>query len=439
MAGSETDEGQARAEGAAPGERKTGKLRTLIAAGIGTALEGFDMVIFAYMAMVIAKVFFPASQTNALLMTFAVFGLSFVARPLGAMVIGVYGDWRGRRAALSLTLVLMGLGSLMIGLMPSHASIGILAPIGILAARLLQGFAAGAEQGSASVFVAEQDGRRRSERIGWMLAAFGLTGVLAAGASTLLAVSFTPTALEEWAWRLPFLFGAIVAPIGWYIRRRTEETEAFKTAEKTAPKSVREILGKNLGRILVVMFLYSPGVAITYLMIYLPSHSVASLGMAPAAGYAAGLASGLTLGVCAPLMGLIRDRFLSSRTLWLFSTLAIGLMVWPLFVWLAAAPSLERLVVLQIALTIASAAQTVTTTTIVNDIFPVRGRLTAASLSSAAAFTLFGGFAPLIYSALTSSTGDPAAPSYYVILTVIVALPPLFWLLPRFPAIGARG
>jgi MHS family proline/betaine transporter-like MFS transporter len=409
--------------------RKKSLRRSISAAGIGTALEGFDLIIFAYLAVVISKVFFPGSEANALLLAFATYGASFLTRPLGAIVLGLYGDVRGRKAALSLSLVLMGVGSIIIALMPSYASIGPLAPIGILCARLLQGFAAGAEQGSASVFAAEQDGRRRAEFIGWMIAFFGLTMIMAAGASTFLSWAFPPAELESWAWRLPFLFGALVCPIGWYIRRKTEETEAFRASDRgqSAAQVARQLLGTYSWRMAVAVLLYAPGIAVTYLTIYLPSFAIGELGLSSTWSFAAGVLSGATLAICAPLLGRLSDRHVGRYPMFLFTTLAMGLLIWPLFAWLTASPSWGRLASVQFILAVLSAGHAVVTTTLVVEIFPIRGRVTAASLTGAVAFMTFGGFAPLVYSALVTATGDLVSPSYYVILCAALCLPSMFW------------
>lgn len=409
--------------------------RAITAAGIGTALEGFDLIIFAYLALVISKSFFPESQANALLLVFATYGASFLTRPLGAIVLGLYGDTHGRKAALSMSLVLMGIGSLLIACMPTYATIGFLAPLGILCARLLQGFAAGAEQGSASVYAAEQDDRKRGEYVGWMVAFFGLTMVLAAGASTFLSWAFPPADLESWAWRLPFLFGALVCPIGWYIRRKTNETNAFLAIEsrQTAREVAREIRRTCSWRMAVAVLLYAPGVAVTYLSIYMASYAIKDLHLPPTSSFAAGIFSGITLAVFAPLAGRISDRYTGRYPMFLGTTLAMGLSAWPLFYWLTSEPSWGRLLAVQFVLTAVSVGHAVVTSTIVVEIFPTRGRVTAASLTSALAFMLFGGFAPLIYGTLTATTGDLTSPSYYVIFAALVCLPAMFWIRSRAP------
>src|SRR5579871_3344261 len=182
--------------------------RAVAAASIGNALEWFDFIIYGYFAMMIARMFFPAgNETAALLLTFASFGITFVMRPFGAILLGHLADRRGRKAALTLTLALMMAGAAITALAPPHAAIGPAAPAMIIAARMLQGFSAGGEFGSATVFLAEQNPERRGFYASWQFAGQGLSTVLATGFGAVLNVASTAEQLSAWGWRIPFVFG----------------------------------------------------------------------------------------------------------------------------------------------------------------------------------------------------------------------------------------
>ena len=206
--------------------------RAIGAAVIGNVLEWYDFAVYAFLATVLARKFFPGDdELSALLATFAVFGVGFVVRPLGGVVIGRLGDRRGRKIALSLTIMLMALGTVMIGLLPSYESLGVGASALLVAARLLQGFSAGGEWGSATAFIVEWAPPRRRGLFGSLQQAsvaggFLLGSLTAASLSTWLS----PAALEDWGWRLPFLFGGLLGPIGLYMRRNIEETPPFKAS-----------------------------------------------------------------------------------------------------------------------------------------------------------------------------------------------------------------
>jgi MHS family proline/betaine transporter-like MFS transporter len=185
-----------------------GSWRLVMAASIGNALEWFDLVVYGFFAVIIARLFFPAgNDTVSLLLTLGTFGVSFFMRPLGAIVLGTYADRAGRKAALTLSILLMMIGTLVIVLLPTYASIGMAAPLILVAARLVQGFSAGGEFGSATAFLAEHEPARRGFFASWQVASQGLTTLLAAGFGAVLTHQLTPQQLDAWGWRVPFLFG----------------------------------------------------------------------------------------------------------------------------------------------------------------------------------------------------------------------------------------
>src|SRR5215475_12014058 len=195
------------------------RVAAVIAASIGNALEWFDFVVYGFFALTISKLFFPAGdQTLSLLLTFGTFGVTFFMRPLGAIVLGSYADRHGRKATLVLTIGLMMLGTAVIAVMPTYQTIGVLAPLLIVIARMIQGFSAGGEFGSATAFLAEQDPKRRGFFASWQLASQGLTTVLATGFGVVLSGLLAPPQLESWGWRTPFIFGLLIGPVAYYIR-----------------------------------------------------------------------------------------------------------------------------------------------------------------------------------------------------------------------------
>src|SRR5450830_1843354 len=197
--------------------------RAVISSSIGNALEWFDVLIYGAFAVVIAKLFFPTGNDSvSLLVTFATFGVSFFMRPLGAIVLGAYSDRVGRKAALTLSIALMMVGTALIAFMPSYATIGLWAPAGIVLARLIQGFSAGGEFGSSTAFLVEHAPHRRGFFSSWQVASQGLSLMLAAAFGAGLNGWLSPEQLYSWGWRLPFLFGLLIGPAGFYIRRHLD-------------------------------------------------------------------------------------------------------------------------------------------------------------------------------------------------------------------------
>jgi MFS transporter, MHS family, proline/betaine transporter len=200
----------------------------IVAATIGNVLEWFDFLVYGFFAVYMAEVFFPTNDpTVSLLITFGTFGLSYVVRPLGALVVGTYTDRHGRKAGLTLSIGLMMIGTALMVITPSYATIGIAAPIIIMAARILQGFSVGGEFGSAVAFLVEHAGERKGYVAGWQWASIGVVSIVVSLFGVALTTTLTHQQLVDWGWRIPYVFGLLVGPVGLYIRARMSETPSF--------------------------------------------------------------------------------------------------------------------------------------------------------------------------------------------------------------------
>ena len=203
----------------------------IIAATIGNVLEWFDFLVYGFFAVTIAEVFFPADNpTVSLLVTFGTFGLAYVVRPLGAVVVGSYTDRAGRKAGLTLSIGLMLIGTALMVVTPGYATIGIAAPIIIILARLLQGFSVGGEFGSAVAFLVEHGGKRRGFSASWQWATTGIVSIIVSIFGLVLTTQLSHEQLIDWGWRVPYVFGLLVGPAGLYIRSRMSETPEFLQA-----------------------------------------------------------------------------------------------------------------------------------------------------------------------------------------------------------------
>jgi len=227
----------AAAEEVLPASRSTPKSFQVAAAVIGNALEWYDFTIFGFLTVVISKLFFPTdSQYASLLLSTATFGVGFFMRPVGGVLLGIYADRKGRKASLQLIIGLMTAAIGMIAFAPTYAAIGIAAPMIMVLARLLQGFATGGEFASATSFLIESaPSHSRGFYGSWQMVGQGTALLLGALVSAAVARGLSPEALDGWGWRIPFLFGLIIGPVGLYIRRHLNETEAF-TEASVAPK-----------------------------------------------------------------------------------------------------------------------------------------------------------------------------------------------------------
>ena len=210
--------------------------KLIVATSVGNALEWYDISIYAYFAVYLSKAFFPANDpTTSLLLTFGSFGLSFLVRPIGGIVLGAYADRHGRKASLMLSIVLMTIGTLVLALMPTYQTIGVVAPIAIILARLVQGFSAGGEFGSSTAFLVEHMPERRGFVASWQFASQGVSGLLGAGFGALLTSLMSPEDLQSWGWRLPFLFGVLIGPVGIYIRNHVDDATPPPAGKQESP------------------------------------------------------------------------------------------------------------------------------------------------------------------------------------------------------------
>jgi len=401
--------------------RDGARWRAVAAASIGNAFEWFDFIIYGFFAVMIARLFFPAaSETASLLLTFASFGVTFVMRPFGAVVLGHLADRHGRKAGMILSISLMMAGTAITAFAPTYTFIGIFAPIIVAAARMMQGFSAGGEFGSATVFLAEQNPKRRGLYASWQFAGQGLSTVLATGFGAALNGVLTTEQLGMWGWRIPFLFGLLIAPIGYYIRRHVDETSEFRSTQPTSAP-LWETLSRGKTRLLVAMGTIVLVTVAAYTAVYMPTYAIRELGLPPVGGFLATMLAGAIQIVMVPLVGALSDKCgrLPIATVAIVAILAT---VHPLFARLVAAPTIEALLFVQAIIGVLVAAYAGAIPALISELFPVRMRTTSVATSYSVAVAVFGGFAPFIISWLIDVTGSNLAPSYYLMFAAAVSL-----------------
>jgi MHS family proline/betaine transporter-like MFS transporter len=401
---------------------RASRLRTVVAANIGAVLEWFDLVLYALFAAVLGRVFFPAADPNvSLLLSLGAFAISWLVRPLGAIVIGAYSDRVGRKPGLTLSAGLMMLGTAMIAFMPSYSSIGLAAPLLILVARMVQGFSAGGEFGSATAMLAEQDPGRRGLYASLQWSASGFSVLLASLAAYAVSATLTPEAVESWGWRVPFLFGLLIGPVAVYIRTRLDEPEEFLRAEH-ASRPLAELVATDKVRVLLGAGLVAAGACGSFLNTYMPTFAFTRLHLPQSQALLGTGAAGLINTVMPPVFGSLSDRFGRARVMAVSGVLGL-LMIYPLFRWLIASPSIGTLVAIQslIALVFYCGYYS-TVPAALSDLFPVRRRTSGVSIAYVLAQTLFGGVTPLVVGWIVATTGDPTSPGLYLGAVMLLSL-----------------
>ena len=414
--------------GSAPLSRATVR-RIVFSSSVGNALEWFDFLVYGYFAAIIAKQFFPLhDEWLSTLLAIATFGISFLMRPLGAVVLGIYGDRKGRKAALTLAIALMMVGTFAMAVMPSYASIGIAAPLLVLLARLVQGFAVGGEFGSATAFMVEHSPARRGYYASWQFASQGLAAITAAAFGSLLTVWMSPESLTSWGWRIPFVFGLLIGPVGYYIRAHLDETPEFVAAQREraeAPPSTGKQDLVSFGNqwanlILAIGIVAQSTVGVYVLQLYMPMYAVKQLHMAAAASFGVVVLNGGLQFLLSPVMGALSDRIGRIRIM-LTTSVLMGTLIYPMFALLQRHPTIGWLLLLQAMAGIFKAAYSGPMPALLAEIFPTRVRSTGLSIGYSIGVTIFGGFAPTIVETFIHLTGDKLAPSYYVLTAAVLS------------------
>ncbi|HEX4117365.1 MAG TPA: MFS transporter [Rhizomicrobium sp.] len=393
--------------------------RSILAAAAGNLLEWYDFVIYAYMAPLIALKFFPSSDPLAgLLAVFATFGLGFVARPLGGIVIGRLGDARGRKMALLLTIFLMAIGTAGIGLVPSRAAIGPLAPWLLLVCRLIQGFSAGGEWASATTFIYEWAPEKRRGFFSSLQQSSVACGMLLGSAVTALFTTLlTKNQMADFGWRIPFLLGALILPVGLYTWRKVEETPVFKRREGTpvATGAGMKLAARAIG--ITVIWTVAYYAVLTYMPVFTAHFSR----LGPAAALWSNALSLFILAATTPLFGALADR-VGRKPLLLAGAVGFAILTYPLFLLIVSSQSMLPIIFAQILFALMTAVYSGGAPAAMNEIFPPASRLLWMSTGYSLATALFGGFGPFISTWLVRATGSPLSPALYIVAGALISL-----------------
>ncbi|GAA1602381.1 MFS transporter [Leucobacter chromiireducens] len=400
--------------------------KSVVAGSIGVFVYWFDWAVYAYLAGTIATVFFPDSDgTAGLLSAFAVFAISFLVRPIGAIIFGRLGDRLGRKQTLSIVILAMALATLVLGLLPGYHSIGILAPILLIVTRVVQGLAAGGEFGSAAAFLGEfSPTRHRGFGVSWLEVGSLLGFLMASFTVVLLNLVFTTQEITDWAWRIPFLITVPLGFVGLYIRRKIEDTPDFQQLQQLETVShapVKEVFQRNWRE-----FLQTSGMEIfmnvTFyvVLVYLLTYQEVYIGFdAGRAALLSTLASALGL-IIVPLAGALSDR-VGRKPVLMTAAIAQTALSIPLFMLMQSGEEWAAFVsTLGLALILAIILGTHAVTVV--ELFPTRTRQTGLSIAYAVTAALFAGTAPYVLTWLLGETGNLLVPGFFLAAVGVVGI-----------------
>ncbi|MBE7212469.1 MAG: MFS transporter [Gluconacetobacter diazotrophicus] len=390
----------------------------------GNLLEVFDFIAYGTFAVPIGRAFFPAHDPyTSVLLSVATFGVGFVTRPFGALVVGLLADRSGRRAGMLVSLALMGLGSLLIAVLPSYRVLGPLAPLLLVLARMIQGIAWGAEVGPTTAFLLEtappgREGLRASWQSASQMLAVLAAGLLGLGADRILG----DAALSAWAWRIPFALGVLVLPVGFLLRRNLPDPPR-PPVPSVPPSSRLRLLGVAGSLPLFCAFVVvTAGTVSQYFVNYVTTYALSVLHMPPALALAGTVVAGVCGLFAALLGGVLSDR--TGRVgIVVLPRLLLGLLILPLLWWLRAAPTAPVFVLVVAIVSALQVSAFAGAVVLLLELFPPAIRSTGFGLLYAGAVSLFGGTAQIVFTWAIHATGDPAAPAWYLAAVNLLCVP----------------
>jgi MHS family proline/betaine transporter-like MFS transporter len=412
---------------AARGEPAPGQGRTaILGSSVGNFVEWYDYGLYGYYASVFATLFFPeGNRVAALLGAFAIFGVAFGVRPLGALFFGSYGDRHGRRNTLVAVVLLISLATALVGVLPTYASIGLAAPVLLLLMRLLQGFSAGGEFGGATSILAEfAPAHRRGFYGSWQGFTQGLAPLVVAVMGWLLAAGLSEEDFQGWGWRIPFLMAAPLGIAGLFLRLRLEETPEFRRLrerEEVPQAPVREMVRNHRGSILRGIGLIVGWTTSIYtFIIYMPTYLTETLGLSFGRSLLVNAIGLVVHTAVIPFIAILSDR-VGRRPPVIAGALATLLLAYPGYA-LMGTGSLPVIIAVQIVFGLCVACFASVLPAALSELFPTRTRYSGLSLTYSLGVGIFGGLAPIVSTLLLNATGDDRAVAYYVTGGGLVAL-----------------
>jgi MFS family permease len=414
----------------------------VVRVSVGNFLEMYDFMVFGYYAAAIGRAFFPnQSEYASLMLSFMTFGTGYLMRPLGAMVLGAYIDRQGRRKGLLLTLALMAVGTVSIGCMPGYRTLGLVAPLLVVAGRLVQGLSAGVEIGGVSVYLAEiAPPGRKGFFVAWQSGSQQVAVMFAAVLGIVLASTLAPAEMRDWGWRIPLLIGCLLLPFLFVLRRSLEETGEFLALHRRPSRAeVWRTVAQNW-RLIVLGMLLTTTTTVTFYLItaYMPTYGSSVLHLSTRQSMLVTLCAGGSNFFWLPVMGALSDRIGRRPLLATFSLLAL-FTAYPALAWLVAQPSFSRLLAVALWFSTIFGSYNGAMVVFLTEIMPAQVRASAFSLAYSLAAGIFGGFTPAVSTYLIHRTGNPAMPGAWLALAGAMGLTATILLKPSLLGDRALG
>lgn len=395
---------------------------------IGNVVEWYDFALYGYLAGVIAPVFFPENDPTAgLIATYGIFAAGFLMRPIGAAFFGWFGDRHGRARTMQISVTMMALPTLLLGILPTYDQVGALAPVLLVLVRLLQGFSVGGEFSSSATYLVETAPEGRRGLTGSWANIGSMSGsLLGVGAAALVTAIFDTQTLMEWAWRLPFLGGAVLGTVAIWTRRHLHASRRFREhheqREETSP--LLEAFTTNRRETIVALaFAASYGTCYYLAFVYLPEWLSAQELMPRSDALAINTIFTFLVIPAMPLAALVGDRWVPRKRWIAAAVLILGLAAWPLYEWMLASDGSVISVAATTGLTFLLLAVPLGSgPALFVEMFPERDRLSGYSVAFNVGLGIFGGLTPMIAASLIAATGVAVVPALYMALAALIAV-----------------
>jgi len=414
-------------------------LKAVVAVVVGNWLEFYDFVVFTFFAVMIGDAFFPSeSEIGRLLGALATFGVGFLTRPLGAAVIGAYADRVGRRAALTFTLMLMALGSGLVGITPTYAEIGLAAPIILVAARLIQGFSCGGEMGPATTYLLESAPiEKRAALTAWQGYSQQLALFMGSLVGVILAATLTKEHLYQWGWRVPFILGLCIAPVGLYIRGRLPETIPKSETHRSGRAVLAHLMRHQSGTVIVGILIVSGAAISTQVFNYMNTFAITTLHLSETIGTTLTLTGSLA-SIAGMAVGAWVDRF--GRKLMLVASRVIFVLVlYPAYLILTSSQGTSAVIItINVLLNFVCYVGHGAMYAFLSEAFPKSVRSSGLALLYALSVTIFGGTTQFIVAWLINLTKDPLVPAWYQIIANVGSIIAVMLLMPHAEVLTER-
>jgi MFS family permease len=400
-----------------------GRWQGIFAVTIGNTIEYYDFIVYTFFAVMIGRQFFPVTNPlSNLLLSVATFGVGFLTRPIGAIFIGAFADRLGRRAALTLSIILMAVGTALTAFTPGYGTLGIAAPVLLVIGRLLQGFAAGGEIGAAASYMVEVAPSAERGYFGsWTNAGQGLALVFAGIIAIGLSAALPQSDLETWGWRAAFAIGLLIVPVGIYVRRHIPETIEGVSVHDSTGAVLKELLRSQRRTVILGILTILGGTVSYFVSTYMTSYALTTLHLPTSAALFVPLAAGVSVVIPTLMGGWLSDRF-GRKPVLIWPRIVLILAAYPAFLYLTAHPSALSLILMTCVIMGLHSLSGGLMLVLLPELLPRAVRTTGFAFIYAFGVCVFGGSTQVVLTWLIGVTGDPLSPSYYLILANAISV-----------------